>query len=216
MQFCFIRGGVSLVMPVTPSSYKWLSGRQVQTINISQLGDVNLPGGQSLYSGSCEFLLPANEYDFMEPGAVANPRYYLNYLTAWARDDKPVRYVITDTGINRLVYIESVEPEERDGSGDVYCTVSLREYINPETPEVSRSGTGKANASRTRSSASTASGQVYTIRRGDTLSSICRRFYGSSASRYYKALARFNGIKNPNLIYSGRTIRIPSAAALLR
>ena len=40
MQFCFIRDSVSLVMPVTPGNYQWSVGKNMETINISQLGDV--------------------------------------------------------------------------------------------------------------------------------------------------------------------------------
>lgn len=216
MQFCYIRDGVSLVMPVTPESYKWIFGRQIQTINISELGDVNIPGGKSLYTGSAEYLLPVHDYDFMEPGSTPNPNYYLNYLLAWLHDGRPVRFMVTGTVINHLVLLESVDPEERDGSGDVYCTVAMREYINPDTPMVSESNTKKSNASRARIASGTTGSRAYTIRRGDTLSAICRRFYGSSSSKYYKALAKYNGIKNPNLVYPGKTIKIPPASTLLR
>jgi LysM repeat protein len=44
----------------------------------------------------------------------------------------------------------------------------------------------------------------YTIRSGDTLSAIAARFHTSVG-----ALARANGIANPNLIYAGRTLQIP-------
>ncbi len=44
----------------------------------------------------------------------------------------------------------------------------------------------------------------YTIRSGDTLSAIAARFHTSVG-----ALARANGISNPNLIYAGRTLQIP-------
>ena len=45
----------------------------------------------------------------------------------------------------------------------------------------------------------------YTIRSGDTLSGIASR-YGTTVN----TLAQINGIGNPNLIYAGRTIRIPT------
>ena len=80
MQFCFIRDGVSLVMPVTPGSDKWSNGRRMETINISQLGDVYRPGGRSRFAGSFEFLLPAQAYPWMEAGARAEPQYYLGYF----------------------------------------------------------------------------------------------------------------------------------------
>lgn len=43
MQVCFIRDGVSLVMPVTPERYQWTSGKRIETININELGDVYRP-----------------------------------------------------------------------------------------------------------------------------------------------------------------------------
>ena len=51
----------------------------------------------------------------------------------------------------------------------------------------------------------TPSGQTYTVRRGDTLSGIARR-YGVSAW----ALAQANSLRNPSLIYVGQVLRIPS------
>ena len=44
---------------------------------------------------------------------------------------------------------------------------------------------------------------VYTIKKGDTLSAIAKR-YGTTT----QALAKKNGIKNPNVIYPGRTLKI--------
>ena len=57
--------------------------------------------------------------------------------------------------------------------------------------------------------------QSYTIVRGDTLSIICRRYYGRSTPKYYNALAKYNGIKNPHLIYPGRVLTIPPENVLL-
>lgn len=45
---------------------------------------------------------------------------------------------------------------------------------------------------------------VYTVKRGDTLSAIARK-YGTT----YKVLAAYNGISNPNVIYVGQKIKIP-------
>jgi len=46
---------------------------------------------------------------------------------------------------------------------------------------------------------------TYVIQRGDTLSAIARRWHTSVAE-----LARLNNISDPNRIYVGRTLRIPS------
>ena len=53
------------------------------------------------------------------------------------------------------------------------------------------------------SSQSTSGSQYYTVRSGDTLSHIASR-YGTT----YQTLAKLNGIKNPNRIYPGQSIRL--------
>lgn len=215
MQFCFIRDSVSLVMPVTPGSYQWSVGKNMETINISQLGDVYRPGGRSRFSGSFDFLLPAQEYPWMEAAARADPQYYLDYLNAWAKDQKTVRMIITGTEINALVYIEEVVQQEKDGTGDRYATVTVREYEDLEAAEVANPNAGTGNTGRPSSTTDSGRTQSYTIAKGDTLSIICRRYYGRSTARYYNALAKYNGIKNPHLIYPGRTLKIPPESTLL-
>lgn len=49
---------------------------------------------------------------------------------------------------------------------------------------------------------------VYTVQRGDTLTYIAQK-YGTT----YQALAEYNGIKNPSLIYAGQKIKIPGKTA---
>ena len=86
MQFCFIKDSVMLTLPVTPDSYEWGTGKNMETVNISQLGDVYLPGGRARYAGTISCLLPAQDYPFCEAGAVASPQYYLDILKAWECD----------------------------------------------------------------------------------------------------------------------------------
>lgn len=62
MQFCFIANGDVLTLPITPASYEWTTGKNMETINISELGDVYLPGGRSRHSGSIDCLLPFRDY----------------------------------------------------------------------------------------------------------------------------------------------------------
>lgn len=215
MQFCFIRDNVHLVMPVTPGNYRWASGRRMETVNISALGDVFLPGGRSRFTGSFDFLLPSQAYPWMEAGARTDPQYYLDLLNAWSADGRPVRLVITGTQINVLVYLEEVCQEEKDGTGDRYVTVALREHTSLKAAEVTVTSAAAQNHPRTAESVSPGTEQFYTVVAGDCLSVICRRFYGNGTAKYYNALAAYNGIKNPNLIYAGRILKIPPESVLL-
>lgn len=210
MQFCFIQGDTVLTMPVTPEGYEFTVGRKMETVNISTLGDLFRPGGRSRWSKSFTFLLPAQEYGFMEPGSRTEPQYYLDQLNRWSVDGTPVRFIITDTEINLPVYIEDVAVREQDGTGDRYADVALREYVEPAAPAADTAAQGVQRSD----SGAPEQEQSYTIQKGDVLCMICRRFYGNSGAKYYNALAAYNGIQNPHLIYAGRTIRIPPEAVL--
>lgn len=53
-----------------------------------------------------------------------------------------------------------------------------------------------------------ATGTVYVVKAGDTLSSIAARYHTT-----YQQIAKINGISNPNLIRVGQTLKISSGAA---
>ena len=219
MQICYMQGADALIMPVTPGSYNWMTGKRMETINISQLGDVFRPGGRARFNGELEFLLPAQEYPFLEAGTRADPQYYIDELNEMAASNEPVRLIVTGTDVNVLVYIEEVDVSERDGTRDRYATVTMREYVDliaVETVLAGGRGTGNgARPSAGQGELQGGTGGSYTIVRGDTLSAICRRYYGGSSAKYYNALAEYNGIKNPHLIYPGTTITIPPQSTLL-
>lgn len=47
----------------------------------------------------------------------------------------------------------------------------------------------------------------YTVKKGDTLWSIAKTFYGDGSK--YKKIAEHNNIKNPNIISVGQKIKLP-------
>ena len=54
------------------------------------------------------------------------------------------------------------------------------------------------------------SGQNYTVKRGDCLWNIAKRFYGNGARYTTIYNANRSKIRNPNLIYPGQVLWIPS------
>lgn len=219
MQICLIADTEQLVLPVTPAWYKWRTGVRMETIAISALGDVFRPGGNAPFSGSLEFMLPAHDYSFLEPGSVADPQYYLDRFERWIKAKKTVRLIVTGTEVNCLIYLESLEYGEDDGSCDRDCTLAFREFVPLDAKEVAQIGTGNLprpdSGTGKPSGGQLATGQKYVVRSGDCLSMICRRFYGSGDRRHYNALAAVNGIKNPHLIFPGKELTIPPETELL-
>lgn len=201
-----------MIMPVTPESFQVSHGINIETINIHTLGDVAIAGYPTLATIKLDLLFPAQNYPFANFSSLQNPYNYIDLFQKYIDNRANLRFVVSGTLVNIAVKAENIDYGEKDGTNDVYATLTLHE--RRELKAVTKQSTSKTeNLSRSLSSGrATMATQSYTIKRGDTLSAICRKYYGSSY--VYKKLAVFNGIKNPNLIYPGHTIKIPPKSQL--
>ena len=115
--------------------------------------------------------------------------------------------------------IEAFEWGENDGTGDIFYTISFKEYRNvvASKSNVSQesSGSGEsasqvagANGGAARTEPKVSS-RRYTVKKGDTLTSIAKRLTGSSNWRpiYNANRAVIGG--NPNRIKVGQKLTIP-------
>lgn len=193
-----------VLLPVTPSSFSIEHGINIETINIDSLGEVNIAGNGKLatINISCEFPAQLYPYAFF----YQNPYELVKTFEKWADDKKLLRFVVWDTPVNIAVKVQSISYAEQDGTNDIYATIILREHrkIFIKNQEIQ-------NEDRTLSSPPVKA-STYTIEKGDTLSAICRDFYGDAS--LYPKLAAVNNIKNPHLIYPGNVLNLPDKSQL--
>jgi len=78
---------------------------------------------------------------------------------------------------------------------------------NEEKPDFSDVEAGGSSTAPTAEPAE----QTYTVASGDTLSKIAKKFYGDANKWRQIFDANRDIIKNPDLIYPGQTLKIPSA-----
>src|SRR5690606_14547012 len=97
---------------------------------------------------------------------------------------------ITDTPINLAMAIENFSYGERDGTGDVYYTLELAEYVFVEARAESRQREYKLEGERP---VTKEIPKEYIIKPGDTLWSIAKKLTGNGAN--YTAIAKKNNIK---------------------
>lgn len=199
---------IELVLPVTPDSFEVSHGINIETVNIHTLGDVAVPGYGTLPTFNISCMFPAREYNFIQPGAGLEPYSYVQRFEWWSGNKTILRLVVSETQINKPVLISDIRYGEQDGTGDVYATITLREYRQVAVVQVANTG----NLPRPVTEVKKGSVQSYTIKPGDTLSAICRKYYGNSS--LYSKLAAYNNVKNPNLIYAGNTLKLPDKSAM--
>lgn len=206
--------GQEIILPVTPSSYQVETGQGIQVVNLTQFGDYALAGYPSIYAFTLDCMFPAQSYPFMVGGSTPDPNLYIEFFERAVKERQVLRFVVSDTLVSNEVLVESMRYGEQDGTNDVYVTLSLMPYRRlkvASAPSNTPTPAPPKGAART-GDAPSVTQQSYTIKRGDTLWGICRRFYGEGKLAY--PLAKFNQIKNADLIYDGDTIKIPEKSLL--
>lgn len=210
MRKFIIKASKQITLPVTPESFEVSCGRRTETVNIHAVGDVNLPGGLALGSIKISCLFPAQPYPFaLDSG---DPYGYVNAIKKLIQKAKPVRFIVSGTGVNERVLIEDIAYGERDGTGDVYATITMRGYR--EVGAAQTMAVLGVSTTRSAGSGSVGSQQSYTAVYGDTLCGICRKYYGDGSYTLAKKLADYNSRPDPNILYVGDILRIPPKEAL--
>ncbi|KUO58968.1 MAG: hypothetical protein APF84_05805 [Gracilibacter sp. BRH_c7a] len=193
-----------LQLPVPPSSFVLTQGNLNTTVNIQDAGEINLIGKGKLAAVSLSSFFPQEKYYFCQYSGFPSPYDCVRRIENWRKSGNPIRLIITTTEINLPVSIENFEyGEKEEGTGDVYFTLNLKEYrlINTETSISSIKDAVQTSRSNERELPPT-----YTVKAGDTLWAIAKRFYSDGSK--YPSLAARNGIKNPNLIYPGQVLKL--------
>ena len=210
MEFWIKQSGVAIQLPVKPSEFNVTVAHRNTVVNVIQLGDINLMGKTGLREVSLSSFFPAKDYNFSINIDRKTPIEYVNQLESWRNSGKPVRVIITDL-LNMEATIESFTWGERDATGDIYYTLSLKEYKKIKTKKVTANEEVVQPTTRDTKSPESSSGKTYTVKAGDCLWNISKRFYGDGS--LYKNLIDGNqqlfANRSPNMIYAGDVLTIP-------
>ena len=211
-----IAGGREIDIPVLPEKLKVTSPGNNDTATVLVLGDILILRKKGLRTIAWDSFFPAHSAPYVT-GRVRDPVEIVQAIQA-ARDGlDPVRFLITgtDLDINVRMGVETFDYEERAGElGDFYYSIKLSEWkdysprrialpAEPEQPaqakEPERTGEPEAAKAKT-----------YTVKAGDCLWNIAKKFYGKGGdyTKIYNANKGTIG-SNPNLIYPGQVFTIP-------
>ena len=157
---------------------------------------------------------------WMEPEACTQK------LKAWMEAGTVLNLIISGGGINKDVTIKSFEYEQFGGSGDYRYSIDLVIYrpLNIQTKTVSTSSKKKTTTTRSdlKKTETSKKKKTHTVKSGDNLWSIARKYYGGSGSDWKKIYdanksvientAKKYGRSNSNngwWIYPGTILTIP-------
>jgi LysM repeat protein len=126
------------LVPVIPEAISYKEGDTSATsVTIINIGQVDFPDGNDLEEVGWSSFFPAR-YDpsYCSGPLDSTPFEWRDRLLAWKDARTAVRVIIARCDINKLFYIKTFDWELRGAEGDVYYTVTFREFIEPKPKKI--------------------------------------------------------------------------------
>ena len=212
MEMWLRTSGKEMLFPIMPSSFNLEGSSTIHTSTVVKLGEVSVYGGNNLRRSSIDSFFPSRKYHFVKTPSLQEPYDYVNQIRDWMNKGQDVRFIITETDINMLCFIESFEYGEQDASRDVYFSISLVECKIPKLIYENLNPTTNTPRPETPQDSQTSQQKTHQVKKGDCLWSIAQRYYGDGS--LYPKIKEANKSKYPSLaknntIYTNMVLIIP-------
>lgn len=214
-----------VLMPITPSKVKVKINNQNETLTLISGEEINILKAAGLTDVSFDLLLPQVPYPFTNGGAQPAD-YYLSLFERLKTAKEPFQWILNREKPNgsRLFYtnltvgMEDYQiTDDAEEGFDITVTVSLKQYrhYGTKTVTIQPASTPATKPTATveppkRETSQAPKQSTYTVKSGDCLWNIAKKQLGNGAD--YTKIYNLNKdkIKNPNLIYPGQVLTLPS------
>jgi LysM repeat protein len=218
--YSFFIDGMEL--PIAPQKLTVKIKGNNKTLTLINEGDINFLRAPGLTEITFDAILPMlGQYSFAN--GYRRPDSYLNKLESLMTGKEPFRFLVSRVSPSgRLLYDTNIKvslenytvTEDATKGPDVTVSITLKQYISYSTktvtvvkPKPEKKPVVQQKKKRETSSAPKV--KTYTVKSGDCLWNIAKKYYGNGA-QYTKIYNANKGkIKNPNLIYPGQVLTIP-------
>lgn len=218
--YSFFIDGMEL--PIAPQKLTVKIKGNNKTLTLINEGDINFLRAPGLTEITFDAILPMlGQYSFAN--GYRRPDSYLNKLESLITGKEPFRFLVSRVSPSgRLLYDTNMKvslenytvTEDATKGPDVTVSITLKQYISYSTktvtvvkPKPEKKPVVQQKKKRETSSAPKV--KTYTVKSGDCLWNIAKKYYGNGA-QYTKIYNANKGkIKNPNLIYPGQVLTIP-------
>lgn len=224
MAYYFYLGNV--LLPIPPSKLELKISNNNKTYNLINYSQINVLKNPGLSSLEFEVVLPNTKYPFaMYKNNFQNAKYYLGVLENLKVNRSAFQFIVVrkfpngkdifNTNIKVALEEYTITDTTEEGF-DTKVKIKLKQYKEYSTKKVQvtikqyRPPAVTRTVTTNNTAVAKPSGQNYTVKRGDCLWNIAKRFYGNGAK--YTTIYNVNRskIRNPNLIYPGQVLWIPS------
>lgn len=200
-------------LPVLPERFETRNGSNNSSMNISGLGEIVIMQSRPALQFSFSSFFPATKFPGVQVGSLTKPLTLVQKINEWKTSKKPVHLIATACGVDLYASIEDFSYSEEGGDPGTYqYSITLKEYREITVRQV-KVDIPKAVATVKKTEPrvdNTVQPRTYTVKSGDCLWNIAKKFYGNGA-QYTKIYNANKGVigGNPNLIYPGQVLTIP-------
>lgn len=218
--YSFFIDGMEL--PIAPQKLTVKIKGNNKTLTLINEGDINFLRAPGLTEITFDAVLPMlGQYSFAN--GYRRPDSYLNKLESLMTGKEPFRFLVSRVSPSgRLLYDTNMKvslenytvTEDATKGPDVTVSITFKQYISYSTKTVTvvKAKPEKkpvVQQKKKRETSSAPKVKTYTVKSGDCLWNIAKKYYGNGA-QYTKIYNANKGkIKNPNLIYPGQVLTIP-------
>lgn len=221
-----------VLLPVTPGKIETKINNKNTTMDLINLGEVNILKDAGLTDVTFDALIPQVRYPFSNyTDGFIGAEYYLNTLENLKKGKKPFQFIVSRTSPNgNVLFYTNVKvsledysiKEDADEGLDIIASIKLKHYKDYSAKKIvvnsnSNKPTGDVQTTRPDSN-NKPNGKTYTVKSGDSLWSICKTQLGDGSKQRYEKVyqlnkemmdARNKGKNVPKYtIYSGQVLKL--------
>lgn len=215
-----------MLLPIPPEKMQLKVNSKNKTLTLINEGEINILKKVGLTDIDFDVLIPQVNYPFATYSkGFQKASVFLNKFEQLKTSQEPFQFIVSRTmpngkvlyNTNMKVSLEDYIIDENAGNGfDLKVPIKLKQYreFGTKTVDINISSSKpKASVRKprpaTNSPAPKKKSKTYTVKKGDCLWNISKKYYGNG-SKYRKIYNANKGkIKNPNLIYPGQKFTIP-------